>query len=696
MLLLSITGCNSQNKPSKMLKEHQFTNDLIKETSPYLLQHAHNPVQWHAWNAQTLELARKENKPLLISIGYAACHWCHVMEHESFENEAVAEIMNAHFICVKVDREERPDIDQIYMDAVQLLTGRGGWPLNCIALPDGSPFWGGTYFPKDKWVNVLTEIGTIWNDNPEKIEEYAAQLTKGVQSKDMQNLSSDRKDFSNADLTKIISKWEQYFDYDMGGLNRAPKFPMPNNYHFLLRYAVQEDNSELLTYVNTTLTKMAYGGIYDQIGGGFARYATDTNWHIPHFEKMLYDNAQLVSLYADAYLVTKNPLYKDVVYETLDFVTRELTDASGAFYSSLDADSDTKEGLLEEGAFYVWTKKELQDLLGDDFPLFQHYYNINDYGHWENDRYVLTRDKTTVELALANKIDIDVLESKVTHWKEVLLADRDQRPRPRLDNKVLTSWNALMSKAFLDAYRVFGEKRFLDRATKNSNFYLSTLLRQDGGLYRNYKEGTTSINAYLEDYATLIDALIALYEVSLKETYLSQAKQLIDYTLDHFFDSHTKLFYFTSDEDPALISRKIDVVDNVVPSANSMMGINLYKLGQYYENAYYSKLSHQMLLKVFNQIHTYPSSYSNWLQLVLNNTAPFYEIAITGPDTFTKLDELNTYYIPNKLIAGSTKESSMPLLQQRYVPDKTLIYVCVNKACKLPVTDVLEAVKQLE
>ena len=349
-----MVNCTSQNK--NPMTDNTYTNALINESSPYLLQHAHNPVNWYAWNDETLELAKKEKKLILISIGYAACHWCHVMEHESFEDTIVAKIMNQNFINIKVDREERPDVDHVYMNAVQLITGRGGWPLNCVALPDGRPIWGGTYFPKDKWINALEQLAKLYQENPEKAEEYAANLTEGIKQSDLVVLNTSEASFTKDELDKTVSNWEKNMDKKMGGNQGAPKFPMPNNYQFLLRYAKQTNNNKLLNYVNTSLTNMAYGGIFDQVGGGFARYSVDAKWHIPHFEKMLYDNGQLVSLYANAYLVTQNPLYKDIVYRTTNFVEQELMNNEGAFYSSLDADSENEKGELEEGAFYVWKK----------------------------------------------------------------------------------------------------------------------------------------------------------------------------------------------------------------------------------------------------------------------------------------------------------------------------------------------------
>ena len=694
LLLFTFLGCYSQT--TSTMSVHKYTNDLIHETSPYLLQHAHNPVNWKAWNQKTLDLAQKENKLLLISIGYAACHWCHVMEHESFENETVAKLMNDNFICIKVDREERPDIDQIYMDAVQLLTGRGGWPLNAVALPDGRPFWGGTYFPQDKWVGTLTEIASLWVSDPIEIEGYAQNLTEGIQNKDIISLNEEVREFESSNLKSIVANWQNFFDRDLGGYNRAPKFPMPNNYHFLLRHAVQSNDENLMDFVNTTLTKMAYGGIYDHIGGGFSRYSTDTKWHVPHFEKMLYDNAQLVSLYSDAYLVTKNELYKETVYQTLEFVARELTDESGAFYSSLDADSDNEAGKSEEGAFYVWKENELKEALNTDFVIFKDYYNINSYGFWEKDNYVLIRNKSVQEIAKKNKISVNELITKRTEWQSLLLEKREKRARPGLDDKALTSWNALMLKAYIDAYRVFDDQRFLAAAHKNVRFLLTKMLRQDGGLNRNYKNGQSNINAFLEDYASFIDALISLHEVTLEEKWLQYAKQVTDYTLDHFLDIESQLFYFTSDEDEQLITRKMETTDNVIPASNSIMARNLFKLSHYFANNFYAKLSEQMLNNVYDKIGPYASGYSNWLQLVSNFTGDYYEVAISGPNALDKLKEFNKTYIPNKLIVGSTTKSELVLLQNRFDKTSTQFYICVNNACQMPTGQSEKAIGQIK
>ncbi|MEL6306173.1 MAG: thioredoxin domain-containing protein [Bacteroidota bacterium] len=441
--------------------QNKHTNALIHESSPYLLQHAHNPVDWYPWNAETLAKAVSENKPILISIGYAACHWCHVMEHECFEDEEVAHIMNQGFVNIKIDREERPDVDQIYMDAIQLMSGHGGWPLNIVALPDGRPFWGATYMPKEKWMTVLSQLQNVYQKELKKVEEYAENLARGISAVNDLTETEKTERFDLEALKDSIASWAQAFDTFLGGYKRAPKFMMPNNWDFLLHYAHRVDDSELLEHVNTTLRRMAYGGIFDHVGGGFSRYAVDTKWHVPHFEKMLYDNAQLVSLYAKAYAHTKNPLYKKTVHQTIAFVQEELQAPDGGFYASLDADSLNKEGVLHEGAFYVWEKNELESLLKDDFEVFQAYFNINSYGLWEEDNsYVLIRDKSQDEIARQFDLSIAALDDSIQRSLKILKKERETRSRPRLDDKILCSWNALMKAAVSKAnLKYFGSSK---------------------------------------------------------------------------------------------------------------------------------------------------------------------------------------------------------------------------------------------
>ena len=478
-------------------------------------------------------------------------------------------------------------------------------------------------------------------------------MEKGIKSLDVVNINTSEPKFEQPYIDAVVTEWSQRFDHTKGGMNRAPKFMMPNNYHFLLRQAYQNDDEALQEYVNNTLTQIAYGGVFDHVGGGFSRYSVDDKWHVPHFEKMLYDNAQLVSLYSDAYLITKNPLYLQVVEETLAFVERELTDKEGTFYSALDADSLTPEGELVEGAFYVWTQEELKALLTEDYDLFAEYYNVNTYGFWEHDNYVLIRRDSDAQFTQKHNITQLDLESKIALWKERLLKEREKRSRPRLDDKILTSWNALMIKGYVDAYRVFNNTTYLDAALKNASFIATKQMRSDGGLYHNYKEGKSTNNGFLEDYASTIDAFIALYEITLDETWLNHSRTLANYCFDHFFDDASKMFFFTSDEDPSLVSRSIEYRDNVIPGSNSIMAKNLLKLSHFFDNEAYYQTATIMLNNVKPEIEQYPSGFSNWLDLMLNYTQNYYEVAIVGEQVHEKIEQLNGTYLPNKLIIGS-------------------------------------------
>lgn len=693
LLLLLLIGC--KQNPTKLTSK-ETANDLIKETSPYLLQHAYNPVNWKAWNDETLALAKKEHKLIIISIGYSACHWCHVMEEESFENDSIAKLMNDNFINIKVDREERPDVDQVYMNAVQLMTGSGGWPLNCITLPDGRPIFGGTYFTKKQWQQVLTDISKLYTETPERAIAYAENLTQGLQRSNLIALNTEKASFSREDLGSGINSSKQLLDKSFGGFAGAPKFPMPSTLNYLLRYQHQFNDSKVNEYVHNTLTKMAYGGLYDQVGGGFSRYSVDEKWHIPHFEKMLYDNAQLVSLYSKAYLQSNNPLYKTIVEETLKFVEAELSADNGAFYSSLDADSKNASGELEEGSYYVWTQSEFQELLKKDAPLAEDYFNINEYGLWENNHYVLIRNQSNTDFAKKHQLSLETLESKIRNWKSILSQARNQRKKPNTDDKVLTSWNALMLQGYVDAYRAFGNKRYLQKAIKNADFLVQTQLRKDGGLYRNFKNEKSTINGYSEDYATVIQALISLYEVTFDEKYLTTSKQLMEYTLTHFFDTKSGMFFYTSDEDQNLITRKIEVVDGVIPSSNALLANSLFLLSHHYSESQSLQRAEQMLNNLKANIDDNPLNYSHWLHLMTNFSNPFYEVAIVGENAPSISKELQKNYLPNILMTGATNDSNQPLLENKFVEDETFIYVCVNGTCKLPQKDLAKALKSIK
>lgn len=694
LLVVASISC-SQSNTSVSNTSKKKSNDLINETSPYLLQHAYNPVDWKAWNDESLKLAKEQNKLIVISVGYSACHWCHVMEEESFENDSVAKIMNDNFINIKVDREERPDVDQIYMNAVQLMTGSGGWPLNCITLPDGRPVFGGTYFTKPQWTKILKDMSSLYKSDPEKVIAYAEKLTEGVKNSDLIKVNKKELPFNKEQLQPIVAELKKSLDFKKGGLKKAPKFPMPSNTNFLLKYGYQNNSEDIQQYALNTLTKMANGGIYDQIGGGFSRYSVDERWHVPHFEKMLYDNAQLVSLYSKAYQLTKNKSFKTVVTETLSFIDKELTQKEGAFYSSIDADSKTNDGTLEEGVFYTWTKDQLKSALGSDFDLFKSYYNVNATGKWEKDQYILYKTKTDQEFIKANNMALEDLYLKLSTWKTKLYKLRANRERPRTDDKVLTSWNALMLKAYVDAYRVFGEQSYIEKAIKNAIFIKENQIQKDGSLFHNYKDGKSTIEGFSEDYAHTITAYVELYQATFNEEWLNTAKELMDYSIAHFLDHETSMFYFTSDKTTNLITRKMEVLDNVIPSSNSVLADCLFKLGHYYSNKTYTDLARQMLSNVTEDIGKVPTGYTNWLSLYLNYANPYYEVAISGSEAHSKLKELDRSYLPNILISGSDKNSNLPLLENKFIEGETFLYVCVNGACKLPVTSTEKAIEQI-
>ena len=699
---------------------HSHTNALIRETSPYLLQHAHNPVDWHAWGDEALEKAAREDKLLLVSIGYSACHWCHVMERESFEDEGIAALMNESFVCIKVDREERPDVDQVYMNAVQLISGHGGWPLNCFALPDGQPVYGGTYFRPGQWKEVLRSLADLWRNDRPKVLKYAAQLTEGVRNSERFGSEAEAGPgeggaWSLEEARAMVGGWKPLFDRGEGGMNRAPKFPLPSNWRFLLRYAKAAGDAEVEAQVRLTLEKMGYGGIYDHLGGGFARYSTDSLWKVPHFEKMLYDNAQLLELYAEAYQAFGDPLHRRVAEETAGFVERELTSPEGVFYSALDADS---EGV--EGKFYVWTKEELERVLGEDYPLFRDAYSVDSDGYWEDGNYILLRRRHAAETAAAAGITVEEWERRLAADRGKLLAVRQARVRPGLDDKSLASWNAMMSKALVAAYGAFGDERYLRAARRNLEFLRDKARLPDGGLYRTYKAGKAddaatgpaspggpasleapsgrfAIPGFLEDYACTAEAFLAMYQATFEEAWLTAARDLADYAIAHFHDQASGLFFFTSDLDKPLIARKMEIMDNVLPSSNAVLARVLYHLASYYGEARYLGLAEGMLRQVRSQMPNYGSGFSQWGQLLLDMALPFYEVAILGPEAEARARELRRRYLPDVVLAGSTEPpgAGLPLLEGRYQAGRTLLYVCRDRTCGLPVEDVAEALSQL-
>jgi len=664
-------------------------NRLAQESSPYLLQHANNPVDWFPWGEEALQKAKTENKPLLVSIGYAACHWCHVMEHESFEDQEVAKVMNEHFICIKVDREERPDIDKIYMDAVMLMTGRGGWPLNAIAMPDGSPVYGGTYFPKENWLDVLGQIGNMWKDDPAKVETYATQLVDAMNQMDVLEDQHGEGGFKASDLEDIREKWLDTVDFKWGGRKvQANKFPLPQNHLYLLRASHYLGDEKMREAAEVSLEKMAFGGIYDHLGGGFARYSVDAYWKVPHFEKMLYDNGQLVSLYSEAFQATGNPIYQRVVMQSIEFVQRELMSAEGGFFSSLDADS---EG--EEGKFYTWTYEEVEELLGEEVKPFADYYNVHPFGNWEG-RNILFVLESKEEFARRWGLDHAQFSVQMAEASHKLFEARKSRIRPGLDDKILASWNGLMLKGLVDAYKAFHRKEHLELAQKNAAFIMEKMA-EDTRLHRNYKEGKASINAFLDDYANLIEAFTALYQVSFDETYLEQAAAWTSHVQEHFFDPQTGLFFYTSDQDPVLVRRKMERQDDVIPSSNAVMAENLHNLGLLMDRKDWRQLSEAMLIRMKEEILRHPSWHAKWAQLLLKRFYPFYEVAITGAEVHSLARDLEGMYYPHKVVAGAREESHLPLLKGRFQEEST-IFVCEGFTCQLPVTSVEAAWEQMK
>ncbi|MFD2721649.1 thioredoxin domain-containing protein [Hymenobacter monticola] len=692
-----------------------FTNRLAQETSPYLQQHAHNPVDWYPWGPEALNRAKVEQKPILVSIGYAACHWCHVMERESFENDAVAEVMNRHFVCIKVDREERPDVDQVYMDALHAMGLQGGWPLNVFLTSEAKPFYGGTYFPKGNWLKLLANIGEAYaGEHRAELEQSAERFMEVIGASELQkygvqNLNAAQEaDYSalqaigvapktgpagvsGDEFKLLVYNLSTQFDRERGGMNRAPKFPMPGIWRFLLRAYAISGSPAVLNQAVLTLREMAWGGIYDQVHGGFARYSVDAEWLAPHFEKMLYDNGQLVSLYSEAFQLTQEELFREVVYDTIEFVRLELTNAEGGFYSSLDADS---EG--EEGKFYVFTKDELREILGDEEPLFSAYYNCTALGNWEHGRNILHRRQSDADFAAAHQITPGMVPELVAGWKQKIMAVRATRVRPGLDDKVLTSWNALMLQGLTDAYRAFGEPEFLVMAEHNAAF-IQKNLRNGAGLFRTCKNGRASISGFLEDYALVIQAYISLYEVSFTESWLREAEALTEYVLANFFDPTETQFFYTNRQAEALIARKKELMDNVIPGSNSVMAHNLRRLGRHLENLRYTDLAANMLAQVRHVVVKQGQHLANWASLYAALLRPGAEIAIIGPEAEDFREELSRQFLFDVILAGTETQSELPLLKLLKTPDRgrTAIHICRNQACLAPVYSVAEAQKLL-
>ncbi len=676
-------------------------NRLQHETSPYLLQHKDNPVDWYPWGEEALQQAKAADKPILLSVGYSACHWCHVMAHESFEDEATAEIMNELFVNIKVDREERPDVDDIYMQAVQAMTRHGGWPMTVFLLPDGRPFYGGTYYPKEprmgmpSFQQIMGGVQDAFVNRRDEVEQAADNLTEAL-NRDILGIGGTDDQLNVALLSSAFDGIRRSADMQHGGLSPAPKFPQPMTLEFLLRTYDRTRDQAALDVLNVTLTAMARGGIYDQIGGGFARYSTDSIWLVPHFEKMLYDNAQLSRVYLRAWQITQNPYYKQIAEETYDYILREMTAPEGGFYSATDADS---EGV--EGKFFVWSKAEIEEILGDDAKIAIEYYGVTDGGNFEGANILY---QTDAEDVIADRLDMDAeaLHEKIDAIKAKLYAHRSQRVAPGLDDKILASWNGMMLASLAEAARVLRRDDYRTAAVRCAEFLLDTMLTDEGRLYRTSKNGESKLNAYLEDYANVIDALLEVYQTTFDERWFRHARKLADVVLDHFRAEEAG-FYDTSDDHETLVVRPRNLQDNATPSGNGMMAKQLLRLAAYTGDARYDEVARGILRLLANAMTQYPLAFAESLNATDMVVRGIKEVALVGDtaadETQALLEAIQAPYRPNVITALTPSdvdgEAGIPLLNYRTARNGApTVYVCENFACKMPVTTA-EAVAEL-
>jgi uncharacterized protein len=677
--------------------EHKYTNALIHETSPYLLQHAHNPVNWHPWGAAALSKAKSEDKPILLSVGYSACHWCHVMERESFEDEDIARLMNENFVNIKVDREERPDLDAIYMTAVQLMTGRGGWPMTVFLTPDQAPFYCGTYFPPDDrqgmpgFRRVLSSLAQAYRERRLLIRDNAETLTAELQRS---NIPKDAGGGLNADvLDRAASTLALDYDSQYGGFGRAPKFPPSMALVFLMRTYHRKGEEAFVDMINHTLQRMACGGIYDQIGGGFHRYSVDAQWLVPHFEKMLYDNALLSRTYLDAFLLTHNDLYRRICRETLDYVAREMTSPEGGFYSSQDADSEGKEG-----AFFLWTPAEVRAALGEEeSDLFCRYYGITEAGNFEG-RNILHISRSQDLAAGLDNIAGERLYEIIQRGRQKLFHIRKKRVKPGRDEKVLTAWNGLMMGSFAKASGALACDRYSQIAVRNAEFLLSSL-RRSGRLLRSYREGQAKLNAYQEDYACLIDGLISLYESTFDLRWIREAEALTDQMVQRFWDPQGGAFYFTSEDHESLIHRPKDFYDNATPAGNSVAAGALLKLWKLTGNSRWSRFAVAILENVAGLMPKHPSAFSHALCALDFFLGKTKEIAIIGDPqeagARNLLSEVFQAYLPNRVLACGAEGGLFLLENKPRIEGMATAYVCENFTCGLPVTSPADLRKRI-
>jgi uncharacterized protein YyaL (SSP411 family) len=674
------------------------TNHLANETSPYLLQHANNPVDWFAWDDVALKKARDENKPIFLSIGYSACHWCHVMAHESFENDDVAEFMNNNFVNIKVDREERPDIDDIYQKVCQLATGQGGWPLSIFLTPDQKPFYVGTYFPvldsygRPGFGSILRQLSQAWKEKPRDIEKTANNFLDALQK--TETVKTPTK-LERLLLDEAAMNLFQMGDFSYGGFGSAPKFPNAANVSFLFRYAKISGLSKFNEFALKTLNKMAKGGIFDQIGGGFHRYSTDAKWLVPHFEKMLYDNALIPVNYAEAYQITKDPFYLDVLKKTLDFVIREMTSSQGGFFSAFDADS---EG--EEGKFYVWSKSEIKTILGDDAELFCLYYDVTDGGNWEG-KNILCNNINISTVAFNFGLTDDKVKDIIASCSQKLLDVRSNRILPGLDDKILTSWNALMITAFAKGYRVTGDLKYLN-AAKNGISFIEKNLFVDGKLLRTFKNGTSKINGYLEDYSYFANALLDVFEIYPDSKYLELASQLGSYLIDHFWDDTNNSFFMTSDSHEPLIIRPKSNYDLSLPSGNSVSCFVMLRLFHLSQEQKFLEITTKIMESQAQMAAENPFGFGFLLNTIYTYLEKPLEITILNDSNKDMCEFLTKSFLPESIMISINNSKQLDALTKypffagkNFDSDKTSVFVCKDFACSLPLQTIDDLKKAL-
>ena len=672
---------------SNFILSQDMENKLANEKSLYLKQHATNPVNWYPWGNQALDSAKNSDKLLLISVGYSSCHWCHVMEEESFTDNDVAQVMNSNFVNIKVDREERPDLDEIYMKALVLMTGSGGWPMNIIALPDGTPIWGGTYVPKTQWIQVLNQVSGFYKTRKPDVLEYANSVREGVKKEALVKPSPRNETYSTELQIELAEKAFIYSDKINGGIGNGQKFPLPSMLNFFLRFSNEYSNQDMKDFVYTTLMKISRGGINDRIDGGFHRYTVDNTWHIPHFEKMLYDNAQLLSIYSNAFKVFKDERFKSELYNIHRFLESKMTGEDNLIYSSISADTNYKDGTKSEGDFYVWEAEELKKILKDDFKWVSEYYNINQTGYWENDRYVFYQTISDKEYCEKQGVNLTQFNKKLNRVNSLLKIEREKRVHPIIDSKIIFSWNALTIRGLVDSYKTTKDPVFLNKALLINNSLSKKMI--DKNIIQHTSSSAAEV-LFFEDYSYYIDALIGLYEITFDQKYLQFADELVVFSNEKFKEE-SGFYRFSTNQENLFADSLINLQDGVTPSANSVMNFNLFRLGHFNGNKNYLSQSKTMINNVSEVIKERVTDHLLWLNNSHNYSQKFYEIAISGKNALVKANELMEKYLPNTITAASDTETNFYLLKDRYFEDETYIYVCVDNTCKFPVTSVSEA-----